>query len=182
MPDLFRSRQSPPLSDSALVRPLPAASRHILRGGSQVMLSAGTALGLTISDIACRSAQRASRAALWLGPDEQLLLASESEGPEVARLLATALARMPHSLVDISHRQIALELSGQHAPAALSVGCPLDLQITEFPIGMCTRTLLGKADIVLWRTGPETFHVEVWRSFAQYVSRFLAAAARELAC
>jgi sarcosine oxidase subunit gamma len=146
------------------------------------MLSAGAVLGLAISDIACRAAQRASRAALWLGPDEQLLLASEPEGPEVARLLATALVGMRHSLVEISHRQVALEVSGEHAPAALSVGCPLDLHSTEFPIGMCTRTLLGKADIVLWRTGPETFHVEVWRSFAQYVSRFLAEAARELAC
>jgi sarcosine oxidase, subunit gamma len=41
--------------------------------------------------------------------------------------------------------------------------------------------VLGKADIVLWRTGTDTFHVEVWRSFADYVSRFLAEAARELA-
>jgi sarcosine oxidase subunit gamma len=46
---------------------------------------------------------------------------------------------------------------------------------------MCTRTILGKADIVLWRTGAESFHVEVWRSFADYVARFLAEASRELA-
>jgi len=48
-------------------------------------------------------------------------------------------------------------------------------------VGMCTRTVLGKADIVLWRTGPDSFHVEVWRSFADYVARFLTEAARELA-
>jgi sarcosine oxidase, subunit gamma len=34
---------------------------------------------------------------------------------------------------------------------------------------MATRTIFEKAEIVLWRTGPETFHVEVWRSFAPYV-------------
>jgi sarcosine oxidase subunit gamma len=34
---------------------------------------------------------------------------------------------------------------------------------------MCTRTVFAKADIVLWRTREDAFHVEVWRSFAGYV-------------
>jgi heterotetrameric sarcosine oxidase gamma subunit len=36
--------------------------------------------------------------------------------------------------------------------------------------------VLGKCDIVLWRTAAAAFHVEVWRSFADYASRFLAEA------
>jgi sarcosine oxidase subunit gamma len=43
------------------------------------------------------------------------------------------------------------------------------LGLIAFPIGMCTRTLFGKAEIVLWRTGEAQFHIEVWRSFAGYV-------------
>jgi sarcosine oxidase, subunit gamma len=46
---------------------------------------------------------------------------------------------------------------------------------------MCTRTVLAKAEIVLWRISQDVFHVEVWRSFADYVSRFLAEVAREFA-
>jgi len=46
---------------------------------------------------------------------------------------------------------------------------------------MCTRTLFGKAEIVLWRTTPDTFRIEVWRSFAPYVLGSLAEAAREYA-
>jgi sarcosine oxidase subunit gamma len=38
---------------------------------------------------------------------------------------------------------------------------------------MCTRTVLAKAEIVLWRTAPHVFKVEVWRSFAAYVWQFL---------
>jgi sarcosine oxidase subunit gamma len=110
------------------------------------------------------------------------LLTSVEDGPETSRLLREALTGAPHAVVDVSHRQIAFEVGGPQASTALSAGCPLDLHIREFPVGMCTRTLLGKASIVLWRTGAETFHVEVWRSFADYASRFLAAAARELAC
>jgi len=38
---------------------------------------------------------------------------------------------------------------------------------------MCTRTVFAKAEIVLWRTQPEQFHLEVWRSFAPYVWELL---------
>jgi sarcosine oxidase, subunit gamma len=181
MLDLSTNRQSPALFPSAFVRPSPPLSRHVLRGGPQVMSAAGTALGLNISDIACRSATQGTRAALWLGPDEQLLLSSVPDGPVIAQLLQTTLAALPHSLVDVSHRQIAFQVTGAQAQTVLNAGCPLDLYPTSFPVGMCTRTVFGKADIVLWRTGADRFHVEVWRSFADYLSRFLAEAARELA-
>jgi sarcosine oxidase subunit gamma len=179
MLDLSTARHSPALVPSAFVRRLPDLSRYVLRGGPQVMQAAGAALGLKISDIACRSARQGTRAALWLGPDEQLLLSAVEEGPAGVQLLEAALAALPHSLVDVSHRQIAFELAGALAQTVLNAGCPLDLHPVSFPVGMCTRTVLGKADVVLWRTGADTFHVEVWRSFADYASRFLAEAARE---
>jgi len=53
------------------------------------------------------------------------------------------------------------------------------LHISQFPVGMCTRTLLSKADITLWRTREDTFHLEVWRSFAGYVGGLLCEIARE---
>ncbi|MEP4423029.1 MAG: sarcosine oxidase subunit gamma, partial [Nitratireductor sp.] len=43
-----------------------------------------------------------------------------------------------------------------------------------------SRTVLGKVEIVLWRIGEQTFHVEVWRSFAEYAYAFLAEAARDV--
>ena len=173
-------RRAPQITACAFVRALPAASRYILRGGPQVMAAAGSALGLTISQIACRAATNGTQAAaLWLGPDEQLLI-----GPESADLAATlqpALRSLSHSLVEVSHRQIALEVSGPHATDVLNAGCPLDLDLSAFPVGMCTRTVLAKAEIVLWRTDENVFHVEVWRSFASYVTEFLAEVAREVA-
>jgi sarcosine oxidase subunit gamma len=115
--------------------------------------------------------------ALWLGPDEQLLLAPE--GFDLAAALKPALRDLPHSLVDVSHRQTAFQVSGPNATTLLNAGCPLDLDESAFPVGMCTRTVMVKAEIVLWRTSQTAFHVEVWRSFADYVSSFLAEVARE---
>ena len=144
------------------------------------MAAVAAATGLKISDTPLRSVTEGDRAALWLGPDEQLLLTSVSDRDAMDHQLREALSALPHSLVDVSHRQIALEVSGPRAENVLNAGCPLDLHIASFPVGMCTRTVLGKCDIVLWRTGVETFRVEVWRSFADYASRFLAEAGETL--
>jgi len=144
------------------------------------MAAAGAAVGLNLSDTPLRSVIQGERAALWLGPDEQLLLTSVADGEGMGRLLREALSALPHSLVDVSHRQIALEVSGPQAQQILNAGCPLDLHVSSFPVGMCTRTVLGKCDIVLWRRSVATFHVEVWRSFADYASRFLAEAGETL--
>lgn len=172
------ARQVPKLTACALVSPLPPVSRYILRGGAQVMTAAGAALGLEISLAACRAVVNGEVAALWLGPDEQLLLGPD--GLDLAASLAAALHDLPHSLVDVSHRQTALQVSGPQAAVLLNAGCPLDLDLAAFPVGMSTRTVLAKAEIILWRTSAEVFHVEVWRSFASYVTEYLAEVAREL--
>ena len=90
-----------------------------------------------------------------------------------------ARGHLPHALVDVSHRQFALQVSGPHAVTILSGACPLDLDLGEFPVGMCTRTVLAKADIVLWRTHETVFHLEAWRSFAGYVTGLLREIASE---
>jgi sarcosine oxidase subunit gamma len=93
-------------------------------------------------------------------------------------MLESVLDGTAHSLVDVSHRQIGLIVSGPAAARALNAGCPLDLDVGAFPTGMATRTLFDKAEIVLWRRAATTFHVEVWRSFAPHVANLLTETAR----
>jgi sarcosine oxidase, subunit gamma len=172
------TRRTPLVPMSPDLKLLPPAARHILRGGPNVRLAAQGAFGVALPEIACRAASQGERAALWLGPDEWLLIAPEHSGGETTSALAAVLAPLPHSLVDVSHRQIALELSGPRAGLLLGAGCPLDLEASAFPVGMCTRTVLGKTEVVLWRTATDAFRIEVWRSFAPYLSDFLEEAAR----
>ena len=68
--------------------------------------------------------------------------------------------------------------SGPCAADLLNAGCPQDLSLAAFPVGACSRTILGKVEIVLLRTAETTFRVEVWRSFSDYAFAFLAQAAR----
>lgn len=178
MPDLRAARSPPWPTVSRLLQPLPPATRYVLRGGAAVRAAAEAALGIAIPFVACRAAATGERAALWLGPDEWLLLAPDAQATTVVAALGAALGELPHSLVDVSHRQSALSVSGPEAAVLLAAGCPLDLDAAAFPIGMCTRTVLAKAEVVLWRIGSEAFRIEVWRSLVAYVSQFLAEAAR----
>ena len=178
MGSLSAARQGPAITPSALVRELPALERHVLRGDPGALAAAAAALGLPAPE-PLRAATHAEQALLWLGPDEWLLLRPADSTAATGALLAQALRAHAHSCVEVSHRQIALAVSGRLATTVLNAGCPLDLHLEAFPLGMCTRTVLGKAEIVLWRLAPERFHLEVARSFVSYVSGLLATVARE---
>jgi sarcosine oxidase subunit gamma len=95
-----------------------------------------------------------------------------------ASISAALAAVQGISLVDVSHRNVAIAVEGRAAEAIIAAGCPQDLRLRSFPVGAVSRTILSKAEIVLWRTGEERFEVECWRSFADYVWTFLEEAAR----
>lgn len=134
---------------------------------------------IPVSTQVCRAHTRGAWSALWLGPDEQLLLGPENDAARGAATISLALQELPHSLVDISHRQGAIEVVGPAASALINSECPLDLRLPAFPVGSCTRTVFAKAEIVLWRLDEQRFHVEAWRSFLPYVGGLLAEAERE---
>jgi len=183
------TRRVPSIPAAPWLEAAPPALRMAFYGGAAARAAAQRVWGPEFSEAACRAHAQSTRATLWLGPDEYLLLdfggghppAGVPGGapPPALSMLEHALADIPHALVDISHRQFAFEVNGPHAATILNGACPLDLDPAAFPIGMCTRTVLSKADIVLWRTQESAFHLEVWRSFAGYVGGVLAEIARE---
>jgi heterotetrameric sarcosine oxidase gamma subunit len=154
---------------SITVSELPPATRLIVRGGEIAMAVVGRAFGVLLPQEPCRAATAGDRAALWLGPDEWLLVGPGSEAERLSRGLVQAVGEEPASIVDVSDRQIGIVVEGSAAADALNTFNALDLDRRAFPVGMCTRTLFGKAEIVLWRTASETFRIEVWRSFVPYV-------------
>ena len=176
MGELRLVRSLPLLAEQAWLAMHAPAQRGILRGAEAVRAVAADTLGVPVPAAACRAGSGGGRAALWLGPDEWLLIAPEGDACLTA--LRRALAALDHSLVDVSHRQVGLSVSGPAAALLLASGCPLDLDPRAFPVGMCTRTVLAKTEVVLWRTAAEAFRIEVWRSFAPYLADYLAEAAR----
>src|SRR5271169_3392467 len=156
----------------------PAGSRFTLRGAEAVRIACGMAFGVEPPSQLGPAGEGEGRAALWLGPDEWLLIADGADAADIGGMLESVLEGTAHSLVDVSHRQIGLIASGPAAARVLNAGCPLDLDLKAFPVGFATRTVFDKVEIVLWRRAETTFHAEIWRSFAPYLAASLAEAAR----
>jgi sarcosine oxidase, subunit gamma len=115
-----------------------------------------------------------------LGPDEWWVLCPDAGRLALEQNLQTLLNSRFASVVDISHRQATIAVAGTHARDVINTGCPLDLDDASFPAGTATRTLLGKAEIILIRTSTaQVYRLECLRSFVIYVHTFLMNAARE---
>lgn len=178
MPDVDAQRQhplarhvaAPPTAAGPHVamRALPTAGRFIVRGDAAAAAAVSAAFGAALVSEPMRASDQGARAALWLGPDEWLLLSEAADGEALYASLSVAMAGLSGCLVDVSHRQTAIEVQGPRVEEVLNAHVPLDLSPAAFPVGMSTRTLLAKAEVVLWRRAAETFRIEVARSLAPY--------------
>ena len=171
---------APQTRQGVAIRTLPPESRFSLRLPMRAIADAGEVAGFRLALAINRRAQNGARWSARLGPNEWLIGGPKAGAAAIAGEIEEALAGQIHALVDVSHRNVAIEIAGAEAAAILNAGCPLDLAAEAFPAGSATRTLLGKAEIVLIRAGQApVFRVECWRSFATYVHGFLVEAARD---
>jgi sarcosine oxidase subunit gamma len=162
------------------IEPLPFLARFNFRGSEAAAHDLGLAFGADLSRVALVAHENAEtgRAALWLGPDEWQLIGPELDHAAIAETVARVVIE-PHSLVDVSHRNTGVVVRGAKVELVLNAAIALDLDPSAFPVGMCTRTLLGKADVILWRRAADTFYIECFRSFLPYIYAYLEEAARE---
>ncbi len=168
------------LAESAAARVSVAApcSRLSLRArGDLSPLNA--ALGLTLP---ARIGQRATAGevqVICLGPDEWLLQAPEAMTDGILSACGEVYGTLPHSLVDVSAREVTFVIDGPRAVDLLTLGCPRD--IDTIPVGEGRRTNLDGVTVVLWRDNAARFRVDCWHSFAPHLLHLLETGCRELA-
>ena len=181
MVDVVAERLDTPLDGRAVaggglsVLPAPPAYRTVLRAGADMLAPLDAALGLALPRTIGASETAGERSALCLGPDEWLVIDPNDDPMDD---LADVTA--PHSAVDVSHRNVALLVVGAGAADAIEHGCPRDLSLDAFPVGSCCRTVLGKAEVIVWRGKADAFRLECWRSFSTYVFDFMEEVAVDL--
>jgi sarcosine oxidase subunit gamma len=137
----------------------------------------GAVAGLPLDLPILRYAAADEGLAARLGPDEWLIIGAPSQLDSLSSAIATALAGYSHAIVDVSQASVAFAVAGQDAATILNTGCPLDLDVRQFPPGSATRTILGKCQIILFRLSEHEFRVECGRSFGEYLHAFLLEAA-----
>lgn len=122
----------------------------------------------------------AATSALWLGPNEWLLIAPDGKNAALCASLRQALAGTHHSVVDVSASRTIIEISGNDARTVLAKGCPLDLHASSFTAGQCAQSLLAKSQAIFQCIEARpVFRLLVRNSFAAYVAEWLLDAASE---
>jgi len=159
----------------------PAEARFCLRIAAANRRVAAEAFGVELPATigACQVDPERARSAVCLGPDEWVLYAAEADVTAIGEAFAERYARTPHSLVDISDREITLSLEGAEVITLLCVGCPADPR--GIAVGEGRRTVFDGATVVLRRDAENAYRMDVWRSFLPHVWDLLNTANRELA-
>jgi len=118
-----------------------------------------------------------TRGAMWMSPDELLLICAHAEAPDMAARLEVALAGA-HSLVaNVSDARAVLQVEGPAARDVLAKLAPVDLSPAAFTEGMFRRTRMAQIPAAFWMAGPQSFHIVTFRSVAQYAFDVLKTAA-----
>lgn len=165
------------------IRELPFIAQINLRvdrkdAGTMEQLASrlGFALPLAPNTVTSRDHRRA----LWLGPDECLVVESADQPDVLMQALRDGLGDALGSIVDVSANRTVLEIRGPKASQLLAHGVPIDLDRRSFGPGRCAQTLLAKAQVIIERVSEDpAFHLYVRSSFAPYVADWLLDAAAD---
>lgn len=161
---------------------LPHVGKVTLRGdpGDRDFRAAvRSALELDLPLAPNTSSETPAVCALWLGPDEWLLVCAPGSEGAVADTLRAALVDRHAAVVDVTDGRTVLRLSGSRARTVLAKGCALDLHPRAFSFGDVAQTALAKAEVILQQAvddgeeGGPAFDIFVTRSFADYLWSWL---------
>jgi sarcosine oxidase subunit gamma len=119
------------------------------------------------------------RRALWMGPDEWLVVGPDGQRDSLMQLLREGLNGGLGSIVNVSANRTVLEIRGARARELLAHGIPIDLEARSFGPGRCAQTLLAKAQVIIERRDESAFLVYARTSFASYVADWLIKTAAE---
>ncbi|MCU1500519.1 MAG: sarcosine oxidase subunit gamma [Acidimicrobiales bacterium] len=112
--------------------------------------------------------------ALWLGPDEWLIVGRPGVQDTLEPGIADALTSTVGAVVDVTDQRTVLELSGPRARDVLAGACAIDLHPRMFGPGDCVQTLLAQTGVILaQRLATPTFWIFVRRSFADHLALWL---------
>lgn len=148
---------------------------------SEFLEAVAGALDVALPLVPNTTARSRENGALWLGPDEWLVVAPDGRAAALEERFCSACGDDPWcSIVDVSHNTTSLVLAGPAARHVLAKGCPLDLHPRVFGPERCAQSLLAGTRILLSVGGaPESFELRVRNSFARYLVAWLTDASRE---
>lgn len=118
-----------------------------------------------------------AHAALWMAPDELLLICPHPQVTDSLAAIEAALADQHFLAVDVSDARCHIHVAGSGAREVLAKLCPVDLSPEAFTPGMVRRTRMAQIAAAFWLDEGGTFHLICFRSVAGYAFSVLKTAA-----
>ena len=142
--------------------------------------AAKRALGCDLPVVANTVARSDTTRALWLGPDEWLIVAEPDAKSGLVKAFERAAKNHHLSLTDVSEARGTIVLAGPMARDVLMKGCSLDLHPRAFSAGSCAQSTIALAQVILSQADDEpTYEIYIGRSFATYLWQWLWDASQE---
>ena len=137
-------------------------------------------LGLSLPLEPCRCFYSEDWSILWLGPDEWLILAHPTHGPELMNSLTRAFEAQHVAITDVSFTRTIIELQGPSARDVLEKFIALDLHPASFLPGSVVGTILGGCQVFLERPeSQQKYRLYVRSSFGDYFAKLILDAMQE---
>lgn len=111
--------------------------------------------------------------ALWMSPDELLLLCPYDQVGAALDKVTTALGDAHALAVDVSDARALFSVSGPAAREVLAKLCPVDLSPGAFAPGEIRRSRMAQIAAALWMDDEQSFRVICFRSVADYAFNVL---------
>ncbi len=108
----------------------------------------------------------------WLSPDELLLITPEKTEADTEAKLRDAMEGH-FAIVDVTGGQTLLELSGERAETILKKSTVYDVHESNFPVGKVVTTKFALSQVIVTRTGADSFQLIVRRSFSDYIWQWI---------
>ncbi|SHH32364.1 sarcosine oxidase subunit gamma [Marivita hallyeonensis] len=117
--------------------------------------------------------------ALWMSPDEALLLCPYAEAEDRVSALTGHLQGAHALAVNVSDARSVFELKGRMLREVIAKLAPVDMSPDAFGPGMVRRTRMAQVAAAFWMDDASTARVVCFRSVAGYMFDILSNAAEE---
>ena len=142
------------------------------------MAAAKQVLGLDLPKAPRTSTAWGDVKALWLSPDQWLILCAREKAPTLQAELAKALEGIHSLAVDVSDMRCIIRLEGEGVRETLMKGCSLDLISDDYAPGTVRRVRFAEIAGLINIVEENVIDLYVFRSYADYTWDFLLKAAR----
>ena len=135
--------------------------------------------GCTFPPAANKFTTAGERHAVWLGPDEFMIICEAGKDEELTSAIHTSFGSLHAAVTNITDALAAFNLKGAAVRQVLAKGCALDLHQNSFASGDAAQTLLSHAAVTIMALTNDEFIVICRTSFASYLHDWIVDAALE---